>query len=207
MKKLLLVCLLALAPVSFATADLKVAVVDLNKAFDSYYKTKDAQARLKEKEEGYQKEIQDLITEYQHMGEEAQGLDKARQDPTLSQAARDDKGKALDQKKQDLVNLGNKIQEMRTERGKEIQDELVRQHKAIVEDISKVISDYASPQGYDLVIDKSSQSAASGVSLVLYSSNKLTDVTNDIVTLLNKTAPPAGSAASAAPAPAAATSH
>ena len=204
MNKLLLVCLLALAPISMASADLKVAVVDLSKAFDSYYKTKDAQSRLKQKEEGYQKEIQDLITEYQHMGEEAQGLDKARQDPTLSQAARDDKGKALDQKKQDLVNLGNKIQEMRTERGKEIQEELIRQHKAIVEDISKVISDYSGPQGYDLVIDKSSASAASGVSIVLYNSNKLTDITTDIVNLLNKTAPPASGTSAAAPTPAAA---
>lgn len=204
MNKLLLVCLLALAPVSMATADLKVAVVDLNKAFDSYYKTKDAQARLKDKEQGYQKEIQDLITEYEHMGQEAQGLDKARQDPTLSQAARDEKGKALDQKKQDLVNLGNKIQEMRTERSKEIQEELIRQHKAIVEDISKVVSDYSAPQGYDLVIDKSSQSAASGVSLVLYSSNKLNDITGDIINLLNKTAPPSTAAATPAAAPAAA---
>src|SRR5450755_2904674 len=111
MNKLLLVCLLLLAPVSIASADLKVAVIDLSKAFDSYYKTKDAQAKLKEKQDGYQKEIQDLITDYQHMGEEAQTLDKAVKDPTLSQAARDDKSKALDIKKQDLVNLQNKIQE------------------------------------------------------------------------------------------------
>ena len=44
-----------------ALRGLKVAVVDLSKTFDSYYKTKDAQTRLKEKQDGYQKEIQDLV--------------------------------------------------------------------------------------------------------------------------------------------------
>jgi outer membrane protein len=194
MNKLLLVCLLAFAPFSLATADIKIAVIDLSKAFDSYYKTKDAQARLKEKQDGYQKEIQDLITDYQRMGEEEQALDKQSTDPTLSPAARADKSKALDAKKQDLVNLGNKIQEMKVERTREIQEELFRRHKEIVDEISTVVTGYSGPQGYDLVIDKSSQSAASGVSIILYNSSKLIDITADIIKLLNKTAPANGGA-------------
>jgi outer membrane protein len=194
MNKLLLVCLFLLAPVTLASADLKVAVVDLSKAFDQYYKTKDAQALLKQKQDTYQKEIQDLINDYERMGQEAQTLDKAANDPTLSAQARADKGTALNAKKQDLVNLQNKIQEMKVERTKEIQEELFRRHKEIVDEISTVITTYAGPQGYDLVIDKSSASAASGVSIVLYNSSKLIDITTDIVGLLNKSAPAAGAA-------------
>ncbi len=107
----------------------------------------------------------------------------------------------MNAKKQDLVNLGNKIQEMKVERTREIQEELFRRHKEIVDQISKVITDYSGPQGYDLVIDKSSASAASGVSIVLYNSSKLTDITTDIITLLNKTAPAGAGAAAAAAAP------
>jgi len=203
MNKLLLVCLLVLAPVSMASADLKVAVVDLSKAFDQYYKTKDAQAKLKEKQDGYQKEIQDLINDYQRMGGEAETLDKAASDPTLSAAARQDKATALQAKKQDLVNLGNKIQEMKVERTREINEELFRRHKEIVDEISKVINDYSGPQGFDLVIDKSSASAASGVSLVLYNSSKLIDITTTVITILNQSAPaPGGAALSGAVAPA-----
>ena len=194
MNKLLLACLLVLAPVSMASADLKIAVVDLSKAFDGYYKTKEAQAKLKEKQDVYQKEIQDQITDYQRMSGEAETLDKAQNDPTLSALARKDKSDALSAKKQDMLNLGNKIQEMKIERTREIQDELMRRHKEIVDEISKVITDYSGPQGYDLVIDKSSQSAASGVSLVLYNSSKLIDITEQIITLLNKTAPAPGGA-------------
>jgi outer membrane protein len=201
MNKLLLVCLLVFAPVSMASADLKIAVVDLSKAFEQYYKTKDAQARLTEKQDGYQKDIQDLINNYQHMGEEAQALDKGANDQTLSAAARQDKATALNVKKQDLVNLGNKIQEMKIERKRELDEELFRRHKEIVDEISKVINDYSGPQGYDLVIDKSSASAASGVSLVLYNSSKLIDITADIITLLNKTAPAPGGASPSGAAP------
>jgi outer membrane protein len=200
MNKLLLVCLLVLAPVSFASADLKIAVVDLGKAFDQYYITKEAQTRLKEKQDSYQKELQDLISDYQRMEQEADTLNKASIDPTLSAAARQDKATALTAKKQDLVNLGNKLQEMKVERTREIQEELYRRHKEIVDEISKVINDYSGPQGYDLVIDKSSASAASGVSLVLYNSSKLIDITEPIITLLNKTAPPSGTVGSG-PAP------
>jgi outer membrane protein len=195
MNKLLLVSLLVFAPVTIASADLKIAVVDLSKAFDAYYVTKDAQNKLKEKQDGYQKELQGLMTDYQHMGEEAEALDKAANDPTLSVAARQDKSTALTAKKQDLLNLQNKIQEMRTERGRELQDEVLRRHKEIVDEISKVITDYSGPQGYDLVIDKSTTSAGTGVSLILYNSSKLIDITSEIIALLNKTAP-AGSGAS-----------
>jgi outer membrane protein len=202
MNKLLLVCLLAFAPVTLASADLKIAVIDLSKAFDQYYKTKDAQALLKQKQDGYQKEIQGLINDYERMGQEAQALDKAANDQTLSQAARQDKATALTAKKQDLVNLQNKIQEMRTERGRELQEELLRRHKEIVDEISKSISDYSGPQGYDLVIDKSSASAASGVSLILYNSSKLIDITAEIINLINKGAPAGTTATTSTVAPA-----
>lgn len=196
MNKLLLVLLLVFAPVSIASADLKIAVIDLGKAFDQYYKTKDAQTKLKQKQDGYQKEIQDLINDYEHMGQDAQALDKASKDPTLSPAAQADKSKALDAKKQDLLNMQNKIQEMRTERSRELQEELLRRHKEIVDEITKIVSDYAGPQGFDLVIDKSTAAAGTGVSIVLYNSNKLIDITDTIIKTLNASAPPPGAASS-----------
>src|SRR5579859_1464298 len=113
MNKLLLICLLVLAPVSMASADIKIAVIDLSKAFEQYYKTKQDNDRLQEKKAGYEKDIQEQINSYQRMGEEAQKLQDASKDTTLSQAARDDKAKALEAKKQDMVTLGNKIQEMK----------------------------------------------------------------------------------------------
>src|SRR5260221_14608629 len=100
MNKYLLLCLLAFAPVSLASADLKIAVIDLGKPFGSYYKTKDASARIDTKKATYQKEIQDQVAEYQHMSDDAKKLYNAFNNPPLSQTARDDKGKPLQQKRQ-----------------------------------------------------------------------------------------------------------
>ena len=93
--------------------------------------------------------------------------------------------------------MQNKIQEMQTERSNEIKDELFRRHKEILDEITKVINDYSGPQGFDLVIDKSSVSAASGASLILYNSSKLIDITADVIKQLNATAPAAGAAPAA----------
>ena len=194
MKKLLCLALLSLLPFSYASADLKIAVVDLSKAFDAYYKTKDAQARIKEKEESYQKDIQDMKTDYDHMVEDAQKLKDAINDPTLSQQAKDDKTKAFQAKVQDLRNMEQKINETNQERTHELQDEVMRRHKEIVTEISKIVTDYSQPQGFDLVLDKSSNSTT-GVPIVLYSSNKMTDITNDIIQKLNAGAPAGGTAA------------
>jgi outer membrane protein len=203
MNKLLLLGLLVLAPVSIASADLKVAVIDLSKAFDAYYKTKDAQARLQEKSEAAQKDLSDLATEYEHMQEEAQKLHDAANDPTLSPAARQDKAAALQQKEQDLLSLQNKMQETKVEREREIQEEVMRRHKEILDEITKVVDDYSGPQGFDLVVDKSGASAASGLPVVLYNSAKLIDITDEVIRQLNASAPPptAGAPSGAAPAP------
>jgi outer membrane protein len=194
MKKLLFFGLLLFVPVSMASADLKIATVDLGKAFDQFYKTKEAAARLKEKQEQAQKEIQDKVTDYQHISDEVQKLDTQSKDPTLSAEARADKAKARDQRGADLQAAGRQIEEFKTERGNELKDEYVRRRKEVVDEITKVITDYSGPQGYDLVLDKSSASVTSGVPFVLFNSNKLVDITPDIVKKLNADEPAAGAA-------------
>ena len=196
MKKLLIFCLLALAP-SFAKADLKIAVIDLGKTFDQYSVTGDARKKLNEKHDQYQKELQDMISDYNHMGEELEALIKASQDPTLSKDAQMAKAKAAEDKKQEFLALKNKLEERKNELDKELNDEMLRRHKEILDQITQVVNGYAGPAGYDLVIDTSSVTPTSGVSIILFHSSKLIDITSDITKLLNASAPPA--TASSAP--------
>ena len=194
MKKLLIFCLLALAP-SFAKADLKIAVIDLGKTFDQYSVTGDARKKLNEKHDQYQKELQDMISDYNHMGEELEALIKASQDPTLSKDAQMAKAKAAEDKKQEFLALKNKLEERKNELDKELNDEMLRRHKEILDQITQVVNGYAGPAGYDLVIDTSSVTPTSGVSIILFHSSKLIDITADITKLLNASAPATASAA------------
>ncbi|HEX4140750.1 MAG TPA: OmpH family outer membrane protein [Candidatus Methylacidiphilales bacterium] len=196
MKKLLIFCLLVLAP-SFAKADLKIAVIDLGKTFDQYSVTQDARKKLNEKHDQYQKELQDMISDYNHMGEELEALIKASQDPTLSKDAQAAKAKAADDKKQEFLALKNKLEERKNELDKELNDEMLRRHKEILDQITQVVDGYAGPAGYDLVIDTSSVTPTSGVSIILYHSSKLIDITADIVKQLNAAAPAPTATASA----------
>ena len=199
MKKLLIFCLLALAP-SFAKADLKIAVIDLGKTFDQYSVTGDARKKLNEKHDQYQKELQDMISDYNHMGEELEALIKASQDPTLSKDAQMAKAKAAEDKKQEFLALKNKLEERKNELDKELNDEMLRRHKEILDQITQVVNGYAGPAGYDLVIDTSSVTPTSGVSIILFHSSKLIDITQEIITQLNKAAPATSTADSSAPA-------
>lgn len=201
MKKLLIFCLVAIAPFSLAKADLKIAVIDLGKTFDQYSVTQDARKKLNEKHDQYQKELQDMISDYNHMGEELEALIKASQDPTLSKDAQAAKAKAAEDKKQEFLALKNKLEERKSELDKELNDEMLRRHKEILDQITQVVDNYAGPAGYDLVIDTSSVTPTSGVSIILFHSSKLIDITADITTQLNKSAPPSTATADTGAAP------
>ena len=197
MKKLLFLGLLFFVPVSMASADLKVATVDLGKAFDQFYKTKEAAARLKEKQEQAQKEIQDKVTDYQHISDEVQKLDtQESKDPTLSAGGPRRQGQGpRPARRRSARPPSRQIEEFKTERSNELKDEHMSvAGKEVVDEITKVINDYSGPQGYDLVLDKSSASVTSGVPFVLFNSNKLTDITPEVVAKLNAGAPAAGAA-------------
>ncbi len=204
MKKLLFLCLLALAPFSMAKADLKIAVIDLGKAFDKFYVTADARQKLTEKHDKYQKELQDLISDYNTAGQQLEQLIKDAENPALSKDSQEARAKAADDKKQEFLAIKNKLEERKNELDKELNDEMLRRHKDILDQITQVVDNYAGPAGYDLVIDTSSVTPTSGVSIILYHSAKLIDITPDIITLLNKSAP-ATSTAQTAPSGAAPT--
>jgi len=205
MNKSLLAVVFLFASFSLAQADLKIAVIDLEKAFDGYYKTKDLQERIEEKKAGYNKDVQEMETEYTRMQQDAKTLYDQVNNTALSTQARADADKALQAKNQDLLAYKSHINDVVTERRNEIQDEIFRRHKEILEEINKVINDYSGPQGFDLVIDMSPSSAVSGGPIVLYHSSKLTDITAEVLTRLNATAPPATASGTASSTPAPAT--
>ena len=100
-------------------------------------------------------------------------------------------------KKQELFALKGKLEERKGELDKELNEEMLRRHKEILDQIQQVISAYSGPAGFDLVIDTSSVTPTSGVSIILYKSAKLIDITSDIVTKLNASAPATGAAVTA----------
>jgi len=191
-----LASLLAFSPIASAE-NLKIGTVDMKRVFESYYKTKDAEAKINEKRNAAKKELEDRMDVAKKALDEVKKLDEDIQKPELSSAARAEKQRIRQQKAEDLQNMDREIREFQATQEKQLNELSVRMRAGIVDEINKIVEARVKAENYDLVLDKSGPSL-NGVPLVLYSRDSW-DFTTEVVTALNKTR---GSESSSAPAPA-----
>jgi outer membrane protein len=187
------ICLLILA-VAFTgqtfAADLKIAMVDLRRAFAEYYKAKAASTKLQENVAKAKTEINERFETYKKLMDEIQKLDKDRNDPILSPEARAKKEAEFRNKAQELRSLEQDINEFKNRRQQQIDEEQRQQAKGLYDEIVKVVNDKAAVAGYDLVLDKSNVGLG-GVPFLVYSkTGAVVDFTAEVIVELNKDAPP-----------------
>jgi outer membrane protein len=105
--------------------------------------------------------------------------------------------------------MEREINEFRTTREKQLQEQSVRMRGGIVDEINKVVEAKVKSENFDLVLDKSGPSL-NGVPVVLYARDNF-EFTEEVIKSLNKNkekdaaSPKADAAPKAEPAPAAAT--
>jgi outer membrane protein len=179
-----------------ASAQVKIATVDMDKIFKSYYKTKDAEARINEARAAAKKELDDKMEIYKANLDEINKLNDQIQQPELSKEKKEEKAKARDGKISDTKNLEREITEFRTTREKQLQEQAVRMRNGIVDEINKLIQDKVKAESYDYVFDKSGTSL-NGVPVVIFARDAF-DFSDDIITALNKTRKDTGTAAPSA---------
>jgi outer membrane protein len=176
-----------------AQAQVKLGIVDMNSVFTSYYKTKDAEAKINEARAGAKKDLDERLETLKKSMEEINKMNQEIEKPELSKSGKDALKKQLDDKVGEARSLDREIAEFRQTKEKQLQDQFLRMRKDIIEDIMKVVTEKVKAGGYDLVVDKSGASLGQ-VPVVLYSRPDL-DFSNEIITTLNKNAPKPSSAA------------
>ncbi len=170
-----------------ASADVKVGIVDMNKVFTSYYKTKDAEGRLNEARTQAKTDL-DARLETLKAGMEA--INKLEADTKKPELAADKKEaviKQRDEKVAEVRNLDREIGEFRQTRERQLQEQFMRMRGDIVQDILKVVEARVKAEGFDLVLDKSGQ-GISQVPVVLFSAPSM-EFSDSVISELNKTAP------------------
>jgi outer membrane protein len=172
-----------------AQVQVKVGVVDMNKVFTGYYKTKDAEKRLNDVREAAEKELEDRLESHKQLLEEINQLNRDLDNPALSAASKTDRSKKREDKIQQVRTLESEINDFKNSREKQLEEQAARVRNQIVEEIMKLVDDRVKSDNYDLVFDRSGQSR-SGVPLLLHSRDSM-DFSDDIITALNKTRPPA----------------
>lgn len=189
MKNLLIVSALAFAILPFATpsrtqaADIKVAVIDMQKVFKEYNKTVEADTKLKEQMSGYKKERDDRMEDYRKLIEQIKGLQEGAQDPSLSEDARKEKQQKLQEKIQEAQSREREIREFDGTTQKLFGDQSKRMRDKILEEIQAKINEFAKGK-YSLVFDKSGMTL-NGTPSLIYNEG-LADLTDEVIKALNK---------------------
>ena len=193
MKKLIPILILAIAfGAAPAFAQSKVGIVDMNKVFTSYYKTKDAEKRLNDARTQAKSDLDGRLETLKASMEEINKLEAATKKPELTADKKEAAIKQRDEKISEVRNLDREIGEFRQTRERQLQEQFMRMRGDIVQDIMKVVETKVKSDGYDLVFD-SSGLGISQVRVVLYSAPSM-DFSDSIITELNKGAPKTGAA-------------
>jgi outer membrane protein len=166
---------------------IKVGTVDMNKIFSAYYKTKDAESRINEARAAAKKELDDRMDTARKSLDEIKKIEEDIQNPALSKTAKEEKAKTHDEKVNALRNLERDINEFKTTREKQLQEQAVRMRNGIVEEITKLVKDKVNTEGFNIVLDRSGNSL-NGVPVVVYANDNL-DFSDDIIKALNKSKP------------------
>jgi outer membrane protein len=170
----------------------------MNKIFSSYYKTKDAEARINEDRNSAKQDLDERMDTYKKNLDAITKLNEDIAKPELSAEAKTEKSKERDDLIQETKSLEREITEFRDTREKQLQEQAVRMRNGIVEEITKLVLDKVRSENYDLVMDRSGLSL-NGVPILIFAKDGL-DFSDDIITELNKNKPTDADTGAATPA-------
>jgi outer membrane protein len=191
MKSLLCKLLAGLLLVSLmsspAWAQGRAATVDLRKLFDGYWKTKQADAALKDRGADIEKDHKAMIEDWKKAKDEYQALLTEANNQTLSLEERERRKKSAEDKFKQIKESEDSIGQYERQARTTLDEQRKRMREKIVDEIRVTVKAKAVSAGYALVFDTASESA-NGTPVVLYSNNE-NDLTEAVLSQLNAGAP------------------
>ncbi|MBT9450878.1 OmpH family outer membrane protein [Akkermansia glycaniphila] len=168
-------------------AELKVASVDVQDLFRSYYKTHAAQKKINEQRIKIENETKERQDKLKALGEELQKIRQQYNDPTLNDARRQAISKEFQLKQNDAMSAENEYKNFMQRKQIAFQEMVKRDMSSIITEIEKAVQDKASAENFDIVFD-SSAVTPSGTHTFVFAKKSL-DITPAMKSELNKNAP------------------
>jgi outer membrane protein len=165
-------------------AEQSVVFVNLDRAFTEFYKTKLADAQLKQQADEFSNERKTLVANYEKIQKELNTIRDEAQNVALSEDVRTEKRNLAEEKLVEIRDMESRIRRFDESRRKQLDDQSRRMRKRIVDEIRQIVLDYAKTQGFQAVIDSSGQSL-NGVEMILYTDSQI-DITDEVLGILNK---------------------
>lgn len=199
--KLILSALLLAASVATlvpAQAQTKIGVVDLQKVFDGYWRTKQAAAQLQERTGDFAKARSGLIEDYTKSNEELRQANEAANDPKLTAEEREQRMKDVERRLQDVREQENSIRTFDQNARQALGEQQGRMRESVLRDIKGVLDEKAKKRGFDLVFDLAA-TTLNRTTVIMYQTLAGTeaDLTEEVLKEINANAPPEGANAPA----------
>lgn len=170
-----------------AQAQLKIGMIDLEKVFENYYKTKLAAANLKEQGENMLQVRKGMLDDYQKANEEYRKLMESTNDPALASEEKEKRKKTAEDRRREMNDLEDSISKFDKQSTVTIEDKKQRMREKILREIQEVIDARAKAASFTHIFDKRAESGKR-TPVLLYTSGE-NDLTNDILAELNRNAP------------------
>ncbi len=182
-----LCCALCMAMTVPALAQSKVGIINLQKVFDGYYKTKQADATLKERASEFDKQRKDLVEGHQKANEEYKKVLDSTTDQTVSIEERDKRKKSAEAKLREIQEIESQVNQFDRTARTTLNEQQRRMRDAILREIMDVVNVKAKAAGYSMVIDTAAQTVNN--TLVVVYSNGENDIGEEVIKELNRSVP------------------
>ncbi|MCB1096595.1 MAG: OmpH family outer membrane protein [Verrucomicrobiales bacterium] len=188
MRKLTFLALLsaftAFAPLTASAQNFKIGIVDMKEVFAEYYKTKDAEKSVNEGKAVAKQQLDERNAKYKSLISKWQEMQKMITDPAINEVLREQKQKEANGVAAEAKALEREMAEFRQRRERQLQEQVMRMRKGILDEIKGIVIDRARRDNYDLVFDKSGL-GVNGVPFLLHSKDAV-DFSKDVIATLNK---------------------
>ena len=177
---------LFLAGISQAETN-KIGIIDMQRVWDKYYKTKQAQAQVDDQTADFEKRKKGMMDDYQKANRDYKKLMESATDQAVSSDERDRRKSAAEKKLLEIQEIQQDATLFQRTTDEQLKMQARRMTEIILRDIRDLVEAKAKAGGYTLVIDVAAKSAV-GTPIVLYT-NGQNDMTQEVLLQLNSTAP------------------
>lgn len=162
-----------------AFAETKIATVSLQKLFDNYWKTKQAESALQDQQAEMKKSESEMTDNWKKTNTDYQKLRDSAADQAVSAEERDKRKKDAEDKLKELKDIELSIQQFQRQASTTLSEKKARLTKNIIEEIKLGVAGKAKSGGYTIVADADA----------LLFADPATDITDSVLSQLNAGAP------------------
>lgn len=186
-KVLWALCLTTLLALPATAQQQRIGTIDLRQVFDNYWKTKQADAALKDKAGDLDGDRKKMIDQYNKLKADYKtALEKANEQ-AVSAEEREKRKKGAEGKLAEMNDLESSITQFDRQARTSLDEQQRRMRDNILAEIRAVVELKAKSGGFAMVLDTAGETA-NRTPFVLYTNNE-SDITKAVLTQLNETAP------------------